>query len=82
MSKKKSAVAIPAVAVPSVRIAPEDLLTLDEVAARLKQTPKSIYSLTRSRSVRRIPHMKCGKRLLFSWVEVSNWLAASQTVKP
>jgi excisionase family DNA binding protein len=81
MSQKKKVPELPPVVVPAVPISPDDVLTLAEVADRLKQPPSTIYSLTRSRSVRRLPHMRCGKRLLFSWSQVSEWLRASQAVQ-
>jgi hypothetical protein len=76
MPPKKSPAVSPAV--PVVPISPDDLLTLEQVAERLQQPAKSVYSLTRSRAVRRIPYMKCGKALRFSWASVSEWLRASQ----
>lgn len=75
MSPKKQS---PAVVVPVVPIQPDDLLTLQEVASRLKFTTKQVYELTRNRSKRPLPVYRAGKHLRFSWASVSEWLRASQ----
>jgi excisionase family DNA binding protein len=74
MSAKKIVVAVaPAVVVP---IPSDDLLTLQEVADRLKFTTRQVYELTRARSKRPLPMMRAGKHLRFSWASVSEWLHA------
>ena len=70
MSAKK-AVAVPAVVAP---IQPEDILTLQEVADRLKFSTRQVYELTRQRAKRPLPMYRAGKRLLFNWLDVSTWL--------
>ncbi len=56
----------------------DDLLTISELAVRLRCRVKEIYSLTRRRRANRgllpLPHRKVGRRLLFSWRDVQDWL--------
>lgn len=57
---------------------PSDLLTPEQLAARL-QVPKSwVYEQTKRRATVRnenpMPCIRLGKYLRFSWIEVSNWL--------
>jgi len=81
MAKVKApAVAVPAV-VPSVSITPvnpSNILTIDEVAARLKVTRRVVYGLTRSHSENPIPFFRVGKVLRFNWLAVSVWLEQPQ----
>jgi excisionase family DNA binding protein len=49
----------------------DDLLTVDEVAAFLKLTPKGVYSMT---SAHRIPFIRVSNRLRFLRRDVVNWL--------
>jgi excisionase family DNA binding protein len=55
-----------------------DLLTPEEVAARLKVAVSWIYDQTRRRGRVRnadpLPHRKMGRYLRFSWSEVMEWL--------
>jgi hypothetical protein len=63
----------------------EDLLTVGELATRLRCQVKEIYSLTRRRRANRgllpLPHRKVGRRLLFSWRDVQKWLDAQPGAK-
>jgi hypothetical protein len=65
-------------------VRPEDLLTIDELAARLKVEPSSLYEQTRSRAGRRnddpLPHLRLGQRkgLRFYWPDVVRWLERRQ----
>jgi excisionase family DNA binding protein len=54
-----------------------DVLTLDEVAAMLKQPRSSIYRMT---AARQIPHFKIkGKRrVFFSRIDISEWWLAQK----
>ncbi len=54
-------------------IDPSDILTMDEVAAKLKVSPRVIYGQTRVRSRNPIPHSHVGRVLRFSWLSVSEW---------
>jgi hypothetical protein len=65
-----------------IMLASDELLTIEEVAQRLKVNVDTIYSLTRNRAKVRagmghstpIPHRKVGRQMLFSWQEVVAWL--------
>jgi len=53
---------------------PSQILTLEEVAARLKVPPRWVYERTRKRSQNKIPHTKFGKKTIrFNWAAVSLW---------
>lgn len=52
------------------------------IVQQMKFSKNQIYELTRGRGDRPLPHLKAGKYLQFSWSQVSEWLRASQTVKP
>jgi len=59
--------------------APQDeLLTIDELADRLKVKKSFIYEHTRSRAGVRndnpLPHIRMGKYLRFNWTAVMKWL--------
>ena len=57
---------------------PADLLTADELAARLKVGRSWIDGQTRERAKKRnrepLPVLRLGKHRLFSWVAVSEWI--------
>jgi hypothetical protein len=59
-------------------IDPADLLTPEELAARLKVSKSWVFEQTRQRaSVRNktpLPCIRMGKYLRFSWAQVSQWL--------
>jgi excisionase family DNA binding protein len=59
---------------PSAPIDPSQILTIDEVAARLKVTRRVVYGLIRVRSQNPIPHFRVGQALRFNWPSVSAWL--------
>ena len=69
--------AVPAVAVVPTPIDPSQILTLEEVAERLKVTPRFVYEKTRRTSPNPIPVMRIGRFLRFHWPEVSDWLSRS-----
>ena len=76
--KSRSVAALPATSAGN----PQDfepILTLDEVAARLKMKPATVYELTRKRNRRRLPSMKAGKVLRFYWSAVVGWLREGAT---
>ena len=58
----------------SVPIDPSQILTLEEVAARLKVTPRWVYEKSRRRCQNPMPAMRIGRYLRFDWVVVSTWL--------
>lgn len=58
-------------------LSPEDLLTPDELAARLKVKKSWVLDQTRNRAKVRgnvLPHIHLGKYLRFSWPDVAAWL--------
>jgi len=59
-------------------IVPEDILTPDELAARLKVGVAWVYEKTRSggKYGRPLPVLRCGRYLRFSWTDVCEWLRA------
>jgi excisionase family DNA binding protein len=62
----------------------DELLTIDELAARLKVQRQTIYSLTRNRAKidpHPIPHFKIGRVLRFRWSAVAEWLTRLEQVK-
>jgi len=52
----------------------EDLLTVDELAKRLKIKKSWVYAQTRRRDADSIPKLKIGKYLRFEWEAVRNWI--------
>ncbi len=50
------------------------LLTLEEVAERLKVPKSWVYERTRRRGLDRLPHLKLGKYLRFEEAEVRDYL--------
>jgi len=53
---------------------PEDILTGEDIALRLKLKSSTIYELTRRRNKRPLPAMRAGKVLRFYWSEAEKWL--------
>ena len=52
---------------------PTDILTVEELAARLKVNPSWVYENQRSHHP--VPALHCGRYLRFSWTAVCAWLA-------
>jgi excisionase family DNA binding protein len=52
----------------------EPILTLEEMAAKLKLQPSQLYELTRKRCRNPLPYLKCGKWLRFRLSDVDTWL--------
>jgi excisionase family DNA binding protein len=57
---------------PGVR--PEDILTPEEVAARLKVPESWVYEKTRARCRKPIPCLRLGRYVRFDWQAVVTWL--------
>ena len=55
-----------------------DLLTITEMAARLKVHPSWLYSRTRETGEGTIPRIKIGKYIRFNESEVFEWLRKKQ----
>ncbi len=55
-------------------IDPSQILTLKEVAERLKVSERWVYKKTRRRSQNPLPCIRIGRYLRFDWASVSAWL--------
>ena len=62
----------------SIEPSVEDLLTIDELAVRLKVAKSWIYTHTRGRTKCRLPYIKLGKYLRFEEEAVRRWLESQQ----
>jgi predicted DNA-binding transcriptional regulator AlpA len=72
---RKTPPAVPAVIPPPIN--PADILTLSEVAERLKTSERWVYEKTRNRCPNPLPRIYIGRFLRFNWLDVSNWLRAN-----
>lgn len=59
---------------PGQPVSPNDILTPDELAERLKTSRGWVYEMTRKRARNPIPHYKIGGYIRFNWQSVSVWL--------
>jgi hypothetical protein len=73
----KSSVEIPA---KQVVIDPNQILTLEDVAARLKVSERWVYEKTRLRCRNPLPCIRMGRYLRFHWIDVSAWLVRHSNV--
>jgi len=69
---RKSTFAVTSVAVHPVD--PSSILTPEELAKRLKVSPRWIYEKSRSRNQHPLPVLRLGRYLRFSWDDISVWL--------
>src|ERR1022692_2348873 len=53
----------------------EDILTPEEVAARLKVPPSWVYEKTRARCRNPMPCLRLGRYIRFSWPSIIQWLS-------
>jgi len=62
-------------------IKPEEILTPEELAARLKVDLSWVYEKSRSRGKhgRPLPVLRCGRYLRFSWLDVCAWLRSNNS---
>jgi predicted DNA-binding transcriptional regulator AlpA len=58
----------------SATLKPEDILTPEELAARLKVRKTWVYEQTRSRNQNPLPRLNMGRYLRFDWAKVVEWL--------
>jgi excisionase family DNA binding protein len=78
---KKLPSAVPSVVSDSAPVIdPSQILTLQEVADRLKVSKRFIYEKTRDRCLNPLPTIRIGKYLRFHWVDVSAWLRQNSNV--
>ena len=71
MSKVSPPVVPPSVVTP---VNPADILTLAELAERLKVSERWVYEKSRRRCPNPLPAIHIGRYLRFDWLEVSAWL--------
>ena len=72
VSKKQAPVSV-VVQSPSP-IDPSQILTLAELAERLKVSERWVYEKSRRRCLNPLPVIRIGRYLRFDWLEVSAWL--------
>ena len=71
----RKAVPVTPVQAPAPRIEPEPILTIQDIATRLRfENTSTVYELTRKRNRRPMPCMRAGKVLRFYFSEVEKWL--------
>lgn len=70
---KSSVVIIPSVSTP---VDPNHILTLSELAERLKVSERWIYEKSRRRCQDPLPVIRIGRYLRFHWLDVSAWMRA------
>jgi excisionase family DNA binding protein len=63
-----------AIAVPVLPIDPSQILTLEELAARLKVSTRWVYEKSRRRCQNPLPAIRIGRYLRFIWTDVSDWM--------
>jgi|SRR5580704_15486519 predicted DNA-binding transcriptional regulator AlpA len=57
-----------------IPIDPSQILTLAELAERLKVSERWVYEESRRRWLNPLPRIRIGRYLRFDWLEVSAWL--------
>lgn len=70
-----------AIAAPAAILAPADILTVNELAARLKVKPTWVYEQMRRKTDNPLPVFKMGRYLRFSWSDVSAWLQSKRPAR-
>lgn len=63
-----------AAAAPPLPLDPANILTVEELAARLKVPRTWVYEHLRARAGKPLPAFRCGRYLRFDWLEVAGWL--------
>ncbi len=63
-------------------LSPQDLLTPQELAVRLKVRPGWVYEKMRPRQPHPLPFIRMGRYRRFSWPAVSAWLESLQRNAP
>jgi excisionase family DNA binding protein len=61
---------------------PEDILTPEEIAARLKVSKRWVYEKTRGRCPDPIPCLRLGRYIRFDWNQVVEWLMSKNGTRP
>lgn len=60
----------------------DNILTVEELAKRLKVPVSWVYEKQRARYSNPLPTLKIGRYLRFDWAQVSSWLQSTSTVRP
>lgn len=71
MAKNNPAAAVPVSPQP---LDPSQILTLSEIAERLKVSERWVYEKSRRRCQNPLPVIRIGRYLRFNWIDVSAWL--------
>ncbi len=66
----------------SPTLRPENILTPEEVAERLKVPPSWVYEKTRARCRNPIPCLRLGRYVRFDWAAVVTWLSQEAKSEP
>ena len=77
MSLQKPSVDLPT----AVPIDPLQILTLPDLAVRLKVSKRWCYEKSRRRCSDPLPVIRIGRYLRFNWIDVSDWLRRHSTAK-
>jgi len=62
---------------PRSPVEPQDILTPQELAKRLKVPLSWVYKQSARRGPESIPVLRCGMYLRFSWPDVCSWLRSN-----
>ena len=75
MASRKAVFVMPAQTPATPVVNPEPILTIEEIADRLRfDNARTVYELTRKRNRRPLPAHRAGRVLRFYWSEVERWL--------
>jgi excisionase family DNA binding protein len=66
----------------STLVKAEDILTPEELAAKLKVPDSWVYEKTRGRCRNPIPCLRLGRYVRFDWTSVAAWLTTPQNTNP
>jgi excisionase family DNA binding protein len=80
MKPRQSALIMAAPKPVPVVVDPLQILTLREIADRLKVSQRWVYEKTRNRCQNPLPCIRIGRYLRFNWQDVSAWLQGHSNV--
>lgn len=80
MQRKPATSRVVEISIPAVTpVDPANILTLDQLAARLQVKPRWVYEKSRRRCHDPLPAIRIGRYLRFNWLDVSAWLHSHTT---
>jgi len=82
MSSQQLAETKQTTALPISPLDPSQILTLPELAERLKVSQRWVYEKSRRRCQDPLPVIRIGRYLRFNWLDVSEWLRRHSNVSP